>query len=147
MATRPLHVLVVDDDEDHRFFIRRALKDVEGLELDVAVAHDGQEALDRLAQQGAHADAPRPDFILLDLRMPRMSGLEVLERIKSDPELREIPISVLSSSDSPEDVRTSYQLGSNAYIRKSMSFAELSQDLESAAHFWGLTAELPERRT
>lgn len=147
MSSRPLHVLVVDDDEDHRFFIRRALKEVEGLELDIAMAHDGQEALDRLARRGEFESAPRPDFILLDLRMPRMSGLEVLEIIKADPSLQEIPISVLSSSESPEDVRSSYQLGSNAYIRKSMSFAELSADLSAAAQFWGLTAVLPDGST
>lgn len=141
---RPLRVLVVDDDEDHRFFIQRALAQVEGIEMDIDLVHDGQAALDYLAQEEPYTDRPRPDFILLDLRMPRRSGLEVLEAVKADPELRRIPISVLSTSERPEDVRASYELGGNAYIRKSVTFNKLVSDITDAAQFWGLTAVLPD---
>ncbi len=141
---RALRVLVVEDDIDHRFFIERALGEVEGLALDVSVVHDGQEALDYLGREGTYVDVERPDFILLDLRMPRRSGLEVLELVKGDPLLRRIPISVLSSSDRPEDVRAAYDLGGNAYIRKAVTYTALSEDLSEAARFWGLTALLPD---
>ena len=86
--------------------------------LDVHVVEDGEAAVDFLRREGGHGDAPRPDLVLLDLNLPRLDGREVLARIKSDPGLRSIPVVVLTTSKSEEDVRRSYELHANAYVTK-----------------------------
>jgi CheY-like chemotaxis protein len=141
-VTRPLRVLVAEDDPDHRFFIRRALEDIEDVSVEVVTVEDGAEALDLVHRRGAYADQPAPDLILLDLRMPRRSGLEVLDELKSDPTLRTIPVSILSSSDRAEDVLAAYRLGGNAYLRK-RGLRELRADLGGAMRFWGQIVVLP----
>ncbi len=137
-----LRVLVAEDDPDHRFFIARALGSVDDVEVEIELVEDGEEALDYLYARGQHAEAERPDLVLLDLKMPRRSGLEVLAEVKADPGLRAIPISVLSSSDRPEDIEETYRRGGNAYMRK-RGFSQLSMDLHSATRFWAKTVELP----
>ena len=140
----PIRVLVAEDNEDHLFFIIRALREVEGLSLEVDSVRDGEEALDFVYRRGRFADQPRPHMILLDLRMPKVSGLEVLERIKSDPDLRMIPISVLTSSDRYEDVEAAYRLGTNSYLLKRSSPSGLREELAEVSTYWASTAVLPE---
>ncbi len=140
----PIRVLVAEDNEDHLFFIIRALREVEGLTLEVEAVRDGEEALDFVYRRGRFVDQPRPHMILLDLRMPKVSGLEVLSQIKSDPDLRMIPISVLTSSDRHEDIEAAYRLGSNSYLLKRSSPSGLRDELADVSTYWASTAVLPE---
>ena len=138
-----IRILVAEDNADHRFFITRALDEAGKGRLDVRTVNDGAEALDFVYQRGEFAGEPRPHMILLDLRMPRVDGLEVLAQLKSDPDLRSIPIAVLSSSDRPEDIETSYRSGSNSYIVKPTSFARMREWLRTVNDFWTEVATLP----
>jgi CheY-like chemotaxis protein len=141
---KPVRVLVADDNEDHRFFIQRALKGVQGVELEVDTVVDGEEALDYLEQRGRFVGQPRPHMVLLDLRMPRRNGLEVLEVVKQDPDLRKIPICVLTSSDRPEDVEEAYLRGTNSYVIKSSDIEGIRRELQTVSEYWTATAALPE---
>lgn len=142
-----LRILVAEDNEDHLYFIIRALTEASGGELEIDAVTDGAEVLDYIHQRGEYADKLRPHMILLDLKMPKIDGLGVLEELKTDPDLRRIPIAVLSSSDRPEDVTASYQQGSNTYIVKPSSFADLRQWLQAVNDFWAEVAVLPEPPT
>jgi CheY-like chemotaxis protein len=136
------HILVADDDIDHRFLIQRAVLDsVPG--ADVATVDDGEAVLDYLHRRGDYHDRPRPHLLLLDLRMPGIDGLEVLRRLKSDPELRRIPVTVLSSSDREQDVITAYDLGTNTYVVKNSDGSQFLSDLRDASVFWSDVATLP----
>jgi CheY-like chemotaxis protein len=140
----PLRVLVAEDDEDHLFLTVRALRSVEGVEIEVDTVRDGEEALDYVHQRGRFANRPRPHLILLDLKMPRVSGLEVLGALKADEELRTIPIVVLTSSDRPEDVQATYRLGGNSYVTKPVGLSGLHQGLAEVSTYWTAVASLPE---
>jgi two-component system, chemotaxis family, response regulator Rcp1 len=140
----PYRILVADDDEDHLFFIVRALRSVEGVEFEIDAVRDGEEAVDFVRQRGRFAGKPRPHLILLDLRMPRKDGFDVLADLKSDPELRTIPISVLTSSDRPEDVQEAYARGGNSYHRKATEPGQLQELLAGVTRYWTDTATLPE---
>jgi CheY-like chemotaxis protein len=137
-------VLVVDDNEDHRFLMVRALRDVRGVQLEVETAEDGEEALDLVFGRGAHAGRALPHLIILDIKMPKVNGLEVLSQIKADPELKSIPIVVLTSSERPEDVDATYQLGGNCYVTKPSNGAGLRAGLRGIASFWTALASVPE---
>lgn len=139
-----VRVLVAEDNEDHRFFITRALREASGDRLVVEAVSDGADALDFVRQRGQFAGRPRPHLILLDLKMPKVDGLQVLAEIKSDPELRSIPIAVLSSSDRREDVQASYANGTNTYIVKPTSYARMREWLSTVNEFWTEVATLPE---
>jgi two-component system, chemotaxis family, response regulator Rcp1 len=139
-----VRVLVAEDNEDHLFFITRALQAMENVTFEVAAVHDGSEALDFIYQRGGFAGQPRPHMILLDLKMPRVQGIEVLEILKSDPELRSIPIAVLTSSDRQQDVDASYRAGTNTYVIKRPTFSDLRQELQAVSDFWTNVAVLPQ---
>jgi two-component system, chemotaxis family, response regulator Rcp1 len=141
---RTVRILLAEDNEDHRFLITRALHGIEDLDLEVEAVRDGAEALDFVYRRGDYGDRPRPHLILLDLRMPRVHGIEVLEVLKNDPDLRSIPIAVLTSSDRQQDIDASYRAGSNAYLRKRPRFAELREELRAMSEFCTRVALLPE---
>ena len=141
---RTVRVLVADDNEDHRFLIERALRGIEEVDLQVSSVADGEEALEYLERRGRYAAQPRPPVVLLDLRMPRLGGLEVLSRVKSDPDLHRIPICVLTSSDRREDIDEAYARGSNSYVVKSDDMHDIRQGLASVSQYWGVVASLPE---
>lgn len=141
--TATIRVLVADDNEDHAFLIVRALRSAEGVVLEVETVTDGQEALDYLYQRARYAGQPRPNLILLDLKMPRVNGFEVLEQVKGDAELREIPIVVLSSSDRTEDIAAAYRMGGNSYVTKSTSAAGLRESVNGISHYWMQQSSLP----
>lgn len=143
MSATGVRVLVAEDNEDHRFFIIRALREASGGQLIIESVADGADALDFLHRRGQFADRQRPHLILLDLKMPRVDGLQVLDALKGDPELRSIPIAVLTSSDRREDVDASYQKGSNSYIIKPTSFARMREWLQTVHDFWTEIAVLP----
>ena len=104
---------------------------------------DGVEALQFLRQQGPYADAPRPDLILLDLNLPRKDGREVLEELKRDPDLKVIPVVVLTTSRSEQDVLRSYQLHANCYITKPVDFTKFMEVVKAIEQFWLTVVTLP----
>jgi CheY-like chemotaxis protein len=133
-----LRVLVADDNEDHLFLTVRALQEVPDVQLDIETAIDGEEAL-----EAAFGERP-PHLILLDIKMPKINGLEVLERLKADDRLRKIPVVVLTSSDRPEDVDATYRLGGNSYVTKPSTGAGLREGLRRVSSYWTALATLPE---
>ncbi len=139
-----VRILVAEDNEDHQFFIIRALRDVDGVGFEIDAVRNGEEALDFLYRRGRFANQPRPHMILLDLKMPKVNGLEVLEQIKSDPELRTIPIAMLTSSDRKEDVDAAYRAGGNTYVVKQPSLSALKSELQEMSSYWTGVAVLPE---
>jgi CheY-like chemotaxis protein len=111
----------------------------------VVVAHDGEEALEYLFRQGRFEgrDGPDPSVVLLDLKMPRVDGLEVLQRIKADPALRTIPVVVLTSSREERDLVEGYRLGANAYVVKPVDFDQFVEAVRQVGAFWGILNEPP----
>jgi CheY-like chemotaxis protein len=146
LATTPaMAVLLVDDDPGDVLMIEEALESI-GAPRNVHVVNDGEEAVAFLRRTGAFEDAPRPDVILLDLNMPRMDGRQVLAEIKNDPELRSIPIVVLTTSQAPSDILSSYSLHANAYVTKPMNLDGLTEVVRRIDHFYAKIAALPGRR-
>jgi CheY-like chemotaxis protein len=116
-VTASLRVLLVDDDEDHVFLVRRALADLPGVAAAVEVAGDGEQAMDRLARARFAPGGP-PQLVVLDLKMPRMDGLEVLRRIRADEATRRLPVVVLTSSERQEDREEALRQGATWYVCK-----------------------------
>ena len=141
MTTR---VLLAEDDADHAFFAVRAFQEVHGNSVQVFTVKDGEEALEYLTRTGRHPDAARPDLIVLDVKMPRRSGLEVLSTIKKTANLQSIPVVMLSSSDRQEDIRRSYDAGANSYVTKSTTPEGLSGGVRDLAAYWLGVASLPD---
>jgi CheY-like chemotaxis protein len=130
-------ILLVEDNFEHLRLTRYILR-TQNVPGDVRVVRDGQEAVDYLHRRGQYADeasSPRPQLILLDLNIPRIDGKEVLRIIKTDPELKDIPVIVVSSSDREEDIRYAHETGATAYISKSGGFDKLSEALASVHTF------------
>lgn len=142
---RAVRVLVAEDNEDHLFLTTRALEQTNnGLRLEVRGVRDGEEALDYLHRRGEYGEADRPHLLLLDLKMPKVDGLEVLEQIKADPDLRTIPVVVLTSSDRPEDVAETYRRGGNSYVTKPVTLNGMREGLREITDYWMQVAALPE---
>lgn len=140
-------VLLVEDNPDDEELTRMAFES-SNLLNELVVVRDGAEALDFLFATGAHAarDSSRvPQVILLDLKLPKMSGLDVLRRIRADERTRTIPVVVLTSSIEEEDVIRSYELGANAYVRKPVDFGEFREAATRLGVFWFLLNEPPTR--
>lgn len=142
----PITILMADDDEEDCLLTKEAMSNAR-LANDMRFVHDGEELLDYLHRRGAYADAasgaPRPGVILLDLNMPKMDGREALGQIKSDPDLRRIPICVLTTSDAEQDIFRSYDLGVNSFITKPVTFAGLVEVLNAWSRYWFEIVELP----
>jgi CheY-like chemotaxis protein len=138
---KPVKILLVEDNPDDVLITRRALAKSR-VANELYVVRDGQEALEYLLG-GDEADAPRPDLILLDVNLPRVNGMEVLERIRRDDDLAVIPVIMLTASDREEDVVKSYRLGSNTYIQKPVEFEKFLQALEVLGQYWIVIAKLP----
>ncbi|MDP8966882.1 MAG: response regulator [Cyanobacteriota bacterium] len=135
-------ILVVQDNPDHTRLIEDALNEKAGRHQIVAIA-DGVEAMDFLHRQGNYADATRPDLILLDLNLPGKDGKELLAEIKADPQLRRIPIVVLTISANAEDIFRSYALQGNCYVIKSADLEQLFQIVKRIEEFWLGIVTLP----
>jgi CheY-like chemotaxis protein len=146
-AAKPVTLLLAEDDPDDRLLARQALEKSR-LPSDLRCVEDGEELLDYLRRRGKYADpkaSPRPGLILLDLNMPRKDGREALREIKSDPKLRSIPVVVLTTSKSEEDVVRTYNLGVNSYIAKPVRFAALVEVMQALGKYWFEIVELPGR--
>jgi two-component system, chemotaxis family, response regulator Rcp1 len=140
---QPLSVLLVEDDAGDVMIAREALA-AGRLSTDLHVVTDGVEAMSYLRRGVGYADATRPDLILLDLNLPRKSGHEVLAEVKQDPELRRIPVVVLTTSQAQEDVTKSYELHAAVHVSKPVDFDQFADVVKQIDDFFGNVAELPE---
>ena len=131
-------ILLVEDDPDHELLTIRALKK-SNIANDIRVARDGEEALGLLFG----VDAIRPQVVLLDLKLPKIDGLEVLRRIRQNDASRLLPVVVLTSSDEERDVVRSYQLGVNSYIRKPVNFTDFAEATRQLGMYWLVLNECP----
>jgi two-component system, response regulator len=138
-------ILLVEDNKDDEMLTLRALKKNRILN-EVVVARDGAEALDYLFASGAHEGrdlSVMPQVVLLDLNLPRISGLEVLRRLRHDDRTKLLAVVVLTSSKEEEDIVKSYSLGANSYVRKPVDFAEFTEAVKTLGLFWLLLHEPP----
>jgi len=141
----PITILMADDDADDRRLTQEAFEEAR-LINDLRFVENGELLLDYLRKRGEFAppvEAPRPGLILLDLNMPRKDGRTVLKELKSDPDLRQIPVVVLTTSKADEDIYKSYDLGVNSYIVKPVTFEALVDILQTLEKYWFEIVELP----
>lgn len=141
-AVRPVEVLLVEDNPGDVRLTREALREGK-VQNNLNVAQDGVEALAYLRREGAYADVPRPDVILLDLNLPRKDGREVLKELKADPNLMNIPVVVLTSSQAEQDILRAYQLHANCYITKPVDLEQFIHVVQSIENFWFTIVKLP----
>ncbi len=141
----PVTILMADDDPDDCMLAREALAESR-LANDLRFVSDGEELLDYLHHRGKYAQpssSPRPGLILLDLNMPKKDGREALKEIKANPNLRYIPIVVLTTSKAEEDIHRSYDLGANSFIVKPVTFSSLVEVMKTLRKYWFEIVELP----
>ncbi len=145
MTPIPAVILMADDDEDDVILVKDAFERSQLLN-DLRVVGDGVELLDYLKRQGAFADpesSPRPDIILLDLNMPRKDGREALEEIKGNNEFKDIPVIVLTTSQSHADIYRSYHIGANSFITKPVTFESMCEIIKKIGEYWFQIVRLP----
>lgn len=140
-----MEVLLVEDSPGDVRLTREALRDAK-VPIHLHVASDGMEAMAFLRKEGAHVHAPRPDFILLDLNLPKMGGLEVLAHIKGDVSLKSIPTVVLTTSEAEAGIVKSYQLQANAYLTKPVQLSAFESLVMNTSDFWLTKVRLPRRQ-
>jgi CheY-like chemotaxis protein len=145
MTQQQVRILLAEDDPDDRYLISEAI-DENQLNVQLYIVEDGEELLDFLLQRGKYANRvefPLPELILLDLNMPRMDGREALEAIKNHPDLRRIPVVVLTTSRAEEDVLRTYDIGISGYIPKPVTFTGLLEVMNAIGIYWLNAARLP----
>ena len=138
-------ILIADDDEDDRMFTKEAFEE-NYLLNEIRFVNDGVELMDYLKRRNKYsnpADSPRPGIILLDLNMPKMDGREALKEIKSDANLRSIPVVVLTTSKAEQDVLQTYDIGVNCFITKPVSFGDFIEVARTVGHYWFDIVQLP----
>jgi CheY-like chemotaxis protein len=139
---KPVDILLVEDNPDHVELTVKALRDNNVLN-EVYVVTNGEEALDFLYQRGAYANAPQPGLILLDIKLPRGDGIEVLRQIKADPKLKSIPVVMLTTSVSEAEMVKSYNYGANSYIVKPVDFERFAKAIKALKLYWLVINTLP----
>lgn len=147
-AGRPTTIILADDDPDDTLLVKEALEESQWNHR-LHFVKDGQELMDYLCRRGRYSDpstSPRPALILLDLNMPRKKGWEVLEEIKLHPDLRRIPIIVLTTSATEADIERSYELGASSFITKPVSFECLVESMKTISKYWFKVVKLPQER-
>lgn len=142
MTNRPIEILLVEDNLGDARLTQEALKEGK-VRNNLHHARDGVEAMEFLRREGPHGDAPRPDLVLLDLNLPRKDGREVLSEMKEDPDLRLIPVVVLTTSEAEQDVLRTYQLRANCYITKPVDLEKFITIVRSIEDFWLTIVRLP----
>jgi two-component system, response regulator len=143
---KPVVILMAEDDPDDRLLSEEALKEAH-LANELRFVNDGEQLLEYLCHRGDYADReayPRPGLILLDLNMPKKDGREALKEIKEDPELRSIPVVVLTTSKAEEDILRSYDLGVSGYVTKPVTLQELIDVMKGLGRYWFEIVELPD---
>ncbi|MDB6031248.1 MAG: response regulator receiver protein [Verrucomicrobiales bacterium] len=146
-APKPVAILMADDDADDRLLAKDALAECK-LTNELHFVENGEELLDFLNRRGKYAGStlPRPGLILLDLNMPRKDGREALREIKQDPELRKIPVVVLTTSKADTDISKIYDLGANSFISKPVTFDSLVNVMKIISNYWLGIVELPHKK-
>lgn len=145
---KSVQLIIAEDDEDDYFLTKSAFEKA-GLRNELVWVKNGEELLDLLKHRGAYAGGPASDLaklVILDLNMPRMDGREALARIKADPDLRRIPIIVMTTSNTEEDIARSYDQGACSFIHKPVTFAEFVTAANLFKHYWLEMVELPDAR-
>ena len=142
-AGKAIEILLVEDDPGDELITREAFEHNK-LHNRLHVAHDGEEGLNYLYRHGAHQDAPRPDLILLDLNLPKYDGRQLLEKIKSDPDMCCIPVVVLTTSSAEEDILRSYELHANAYVTKPVDLDQFISAVRQIDEFFLQVVRLPQ---
>jgi CheY-like chemotaxis protein len=142
--TRPIDILLVEDDPGDVLITKEALEHSK-VTNSLNIVDDGEQALAYLRREGVYADATRPDLILLDLNLPRRDGREVLAEVKDDPDLRRIPIVVLTTSQAEEDILRSYDLHANAFVSKPVDFDRFVEVVRQVDEFFFTVVRLPDR--
>lgn len=145
IGRKPIVILLADDDEEDRMLACDALAESR-LSNDITCVTDGEDLMDYLHRRGKYAppaDAPRPGLILLDLNMPKKDGREALREIKSDPELRQISVVVLTTSKAEEDIYSSYDSGASSFISKPVTFEGLVEVMKGLGRYWFEIVDLP----
>ncbi len=139
-----IRILVAEDNEDHRFFIKRALRNSSDREIAIDTVRDGAEALAYLRGDEDDGERLLPHLLVLDLKMPKVDGHEVIAEVRADERLCGLPIAVLSSSDREEDVQRAYRSGGNTYVVKEAADGRLAEGLAGLRKFWTEVAVLPD---
>lgn len=137
-TAQPIVILMADDDADDRLLVQDAMRDARVIN-DLRFVQDGEDLMEYLYCRGRYADgasAPRPGLILLDLNMPKKDGREALKEIKADPDLRRIPVVVLTTSKAEEDIFRSYDLGASSFIVKPVTFESLVELMKAMGRYW-----------
>jgi CheY-like chemotaxis protein len=145
LSTRPIEILLVEDNAGDIRLTQEALKEGK-IRLNLSVARDGMEALDFLRREGKYAGAARPDLVFLDLNLPKKDGREVLQEIKDDPKLKRIPVVILTTSESNDDILTTYGFHANCYITKPVNMDQFIKVVKLVEEFWFTIVKLPEER-
>ncbi len=140
---KPIIILMADDDADDRVLTKEALEESRVLN-DLYFVVDGEDLMDFLKQRGKYEGSPRPGLILLDLNMPKKDGREALKEIKADPDLRRIPVVVMTTSKAEEDIYRSYDLGASSFITKPVTFDRLVELMKTMGQYWVEFVELPD---
>ena len=142
---KPAIILLVEDDPGDQKLINVSLKD-QKIGTEVYTADSGEEAMDFLYQRGKYSDcAPQPDLILLDLNMPGMGGKEFLRRIKEDEKMKSIPVIILTSSDSDDDILDTYNLHASGYVKKPVKLEDFKRVMKQINEYWFVICRLPPR--
>jgi CheY-like chemotaxis protein len=142
MKPSPADVLLVEDSAAEARLAREAIEELRH-PVRLHIAADGEQAMEFLRRQGPYHDAPRPHLVLLDLNLPRKDGREVLRDMKSDADLRRIPVVILTTSQAPADIDRAYELYANCYIQKPLELDGFIQIVRSIHRYWLQMAELP----
>ncbi len=144
MKYQSVEILLVEDNPVDVMIIKEVFHDARVCN-NLHVGEDGEEAMDFLYKRGKFSSAPRPEIILLDLNLPRKGGREVLAEIKGDPTLRHIPVIILTTSEDPEDIWSSYELQANCFITKPVDMDQYTKTLECLGEFWFTLVRLPSK--
>jgi CheY-like chemotaxis protein len=139
---RSINILLVEDNEGDARLVREAMRDIKMANALHRVA-DGEAAMEFLNRKGRYADVPRPDIILLDLNLPKKDGRQVLSEIKTDDDLKEIPVVILTVSSAEEDILKTYNLHANCYITKPIDLEQFMKVVKSIENFWFTIVQLP----
>ena len=138
----PIEILLVEDNPGDVRLTQEAVREAK-IRNTLNVVNDGEQAIAYVRRQGEYAERPRPDLILLDLNLPRKDGREVLQDLKSDPDLHRIPVVVLTSSEAEQDILSTYDLYANAYVTKPVDLEQFMRVVSSIQDFWLNIVKLP----
>jgi len=139
---KPIEILLVEDDAEEAGWTMESLRDGR-VRNRIHWVEDGEEAMAFLRRRGSHAGAPRPDLILLDLKLPRMNGHEVLAEIKQDSNLKRIPVVIMTGSDDEKDIHEAYDRHANCYVTKPVDMDKFIEAVKSIEEFWLTLVQLP----